>query len=377
MMRIATPITCALLALFTCNLGKAAPGDRAGHDPLAPDLSFTSSYQLVEKQLQHLVPGSTAVADPFGGAPVRPEKPFDPEAAAASAREALITKFGVKISSADPVEIEFRKRHRMVVVAPPEIQRSIASALDGILAPPQVHLKLHVFELPEAKTLTELLGAPGNIIDAQQLAALEKRVVALGGTRKQIPHVVATCGQRCKIEIIREVIYPTEYDPPQVPEVAKKGVDGEVIPAKMVAPANPTAFDVRNVGLTWEVEALLREDGAINLSGVVEEVQFNGFINYGSPINGIMKGEKGEELVKLTDNRILQPVFGSSRVPTNFTVPAGKLVAVTGFAPQPQEKLAGVLDKDENFEGAAAHPKTEEAKPHVYVIEVKRVADPE
>jgi hypothetical protein len=187
----------------------------------------------------------------------------------------------------------------------------------------------------------------------------------------------AAPGEKVPVDRIATDLYPTEYDPPQLPEAAKRGVDGNVVSAQMVAPANPTAFDVRNIGLTWEVEALKRSDGSIMLNGSVEETQFEGFINYGSAINGILAGDSGNELVTLTENRILQPVFVSSRVPTTFSVPTDKLVALTGIAPQPQKQIDAVLENGAKIDRAGAQPKPEVAKPHVYVIEVGRVGKPE
>ena len=141
-------LTCAIALWTGIVAATAAPGDKLP-DPLdAEPSSLKTTYQLVDRQLQQLVPGPLAIDDdPFGGAPqVLGHREFEPEAAAAAARESLISKFGIAINSADGVEIEFPKRLRMVVTAPPRVQRSIARVLDGMMTPPQVQMKAHMFE---------------------------------------------------------------------------------------------------------------------------------------------------------------------------------------------------------------------------------------
>ena len=52
-----------------------------------------------------------------------------------------------------------------------------------------------------------------------------------------------------------------------------------------VTPTTPTAFETRNTGVTLEVEPVVGPDGVtIDLNLVPQVVEFEGFINYGSPI---------------------------------------------------------------------------------------------
>ena len=56
----------------------------------------------------------------------------------------------------------------------------------------------------------------------------------------------------------------------------------------VVTPTTPTAFETRNTGVTLEVEPVVGPDGVtIDLNLVPQVVEFEGFINYGSPIFGI------------------------------------------------------------------------------------------
>jgi len=110
------------------------------------------------------------------------------------------------------------------------------------------------------------------------------------------PSTIARSGERSKIEIIREFIYPTEYEPPEVPNTITSttvidlttGESATASPATAATPAHPTAFETRNVGVTLEVEPTVGPDKKyIELSLRPELVEFEGFINYGSPINGV------------------------------------------------------------------------------------------
>src|SRR5690606_14818609 len=68
-------------------------------------------------------------------------------------------------------------------------------------------------------------------------------------------------GSVATMEQVREFIYPTEYDPPEIPNsfgVVQEG-NTQVIytdqdPTFPATPANPTAFETRKVGKTIEVE---------------------------------------------------------------------------------------------------------------------------
>ncbi len=84
--------------------------------------------------------------------------------------------------------------------------------------------------------------------------------------------VTARSGQRAKVESIYEYIYPTEYNPPSVPnKVTLK--DGAEAP---VSAASPTAFETRHLGMTLEVDPVLNADNrSFNLNLAPENVQLD------------------------------------------------------------------------------------------------------
>jgi general secretion pathway protein D len=155
------------------------------------------------------------------------------------------------------------------------------------------------------------------------------------------PSVTARSGQKATIEIIREFIYPTEYEPPEPGE----GGDGDNSGGStVVTPATPTAFETRNTGVTLEIEPTIGEnDFMIDLRFVPEIVEFEGFINYGSPIFSVGRTAIGTaSSVLLTENRIEMPVFSTRRVNTSLTIYDGYTVAVGGLM---REDVQNVEDK--------------------------------
>jgi general secretion pathway protein D len=154
------------------------------------------------------------------------------------------------------------------------------------------------------------------------------------------PSVTTKGGQRATIEVIREFIYPTEFDPPQVPtNVGGGGVGGGIggggVTSIPVTPTTPTAFEMRPVGVRMEVDPTVGADGyTIDLNLLPEVTEFDGFINYGSPI--LSNGQV------LTENIINQPVFSTRKVTTAVTVWDGQTVVLGGLI---REDVQDVEDK--------------------------------
>jgi general secretion pathway protein D len=168
------------------------------------------------------------------------------------------------------------------------------------------------------------------------------------------PSVTAKSGQKATIEIIREFIYPTEYEPPELPQQTGGNFGGGILGGIgggggggggfPVTPATPTAFETRNTGVTLEIQPTIgSNDFVIDLDFVPEIVEFEGFINYGSPIQAPSTDALGNPVVSvITENRIEMPVFSSRRVKTSLTIYDGYTVAVGGLM---REDVQNVEDK--------------------------------
>lgn len=169
------------------------------------------------------------------------------------------------------------------------------------------------------------------------------------------PRVTTKSGNTAKIEIIREFRYATEFSPPQIPQtVGSTSGEGGSTGFVPVTPTTPTAFETRNTGVTLEVQPVVGPDGTtIDLSLAPEVVEFEGFINYGSPIlapattswyETMIDGVKNVFAVDIpasviTPNVINQPIFSTRRVSTNVSVWDGQTVALGGLMREDVQKV--------------------------------------
>ena len=152
------------------------------------------------------------------------------------------------------------------------------------------------------------------------------------------PAIVTRSGQSSKVEIIQELRYPTEYEPPQLPQSV--GTQG----TSPATPATPTAFQERSVGVMLEV--LPVADANKHYIDVTLAPQFSaldGFVNYGSPINATQTDALGvSRQVNVTPNQILMPVFSNHKLNTQLTVADGSTIALGGLM---QERVQNTEDK--------------------------------
>lgn len=168
------------------------------------------------------------------------------------------------------------------------------------------------------------------------------------------PSVTTRSAQAASIRIIEEFIYPTEYEPPELPSSGGGGFitfdqDGNVTAGgaasapEIVIPATPTAFEKRDVGVMLDVLPVAdanRRYVDVTLNPVVTD--FDGFVNYGSPINTTSQGVIGTITRELTDNAILMPVFSVRRADTNVVVADGATIVIGGLL---KEEVTTVDDK--------------------------------
>lgn len=158
------------------------------------------------------------------------------------------------------------------------------------------------------------------------------------------PSILTRNGQQAEIQVVRELIYPTAYDPPEVPQQVVVDQNGGGAPAPTappaitinslpVTPATPSEFATRNTGVVMKVTPTVLPDGTnIELEIVPEVVEFEGFVNYGSPIISTVVDLLGiPTQIILTDNRIEQPVFSTRRATTNVVIMDGQTVAIGGL----------------------------------------------
>jgi general secretion pathway protein D len=112
-----------------------------------------------------------------------------------------------------------------------------------------------------------------------------------------------------------------------------------------VTPTTPTAFEKRDVGVTLEVEPTIGPDGySIDMQLAPQVVEFEGFINYGSPIQTTstnpITGATSTNV--LTPNVINQPIFSTRKVTTSVSIFDGQTVVLGGLM---REDIQKVEDK--------------------------------
>lgn len=219
------------------------------------------------------------------------------------------------------------------------------NSIDAILNNPQ-------------RTAAATSVAPGILSLTGLFSSGQVQVIMRGLSQKRgadimtAPSIVALPGQNATIEIIREFIYPTEYEPPELPNqvgstnggiggIGGGGGGGGGFP---VTPATPSAFDTKNTGVTLEVEAQIDgNDSIIDLRFTPTIVEFEGFINYGSPITSPASDALGNPVqIVITENRIEMPVFSVRQVKTGLNIYDGYTVAVGGLM---REDVQSVEDK--------------------------------
>ena len=134
------------------------------------------------------------------------------------------------------------------------------------------------------------------------------------------PSVVTRSGQQAIIEAVTEFIYPTEYEPPELPNRVGTSLGTGDALSFPVTPAHPTAFETRKLGTILEVQPTVSVDRTYtDLAFNIRIDEFLGFINYGTPIGDV------------TENDILQPLFDSVRLNTNVSVASGRTIVVGGL----------------------------------------------
>jgi general secretion pathway protein D len=152
------------------------------------------------------------------------------------------------------------------------------------------------------------------------------------------PKVTTQSGKQATIEIVREFRYPTEFDPPQLS--ASNGA--QYTP---VVPNSPSGWEVQNTGITLEVEPTVAADAyTIDLRLAPRVIEFDGFINYGSPINATVVATGTvlplpSQTFVATENVMNQPVFSTREVETQVSVYDGQTVVMGGLMREDVQKV--------------------------------------
>ena len=158
------------------------------------------------------------------------------------------------------------------------------------------------------------------------------------------PRVTTQSSRAAKIRITREFRYPKSFEAPEMQSSAN------YTPA---LPAAPSEWEMTETGIILDVTPTVGPDKrTIDMTIHPRIVEFDGFINYGSPIyttvaateNGIFGGIPGVRqhpslTFVATENVINQPVFSRREIETAASVNDGQTIVLGGMMREDVQKI--------------------------------------
>ena len=178
------------------------------------------------------------------------------------------------------------------------------------------------------------------------------------------PKLIFTAGaeEQASLVNVREMYYPSRYDEPRISESMDQPIEDAHIPTEdfnkdgVIEPvptpvyvgataiavgANPTDFvrygvdedNVGGIGTIVQVHnAEVSPDGQkVKLAITTIVNDFDGFVDWGSPIYAALPTDTTVERVKLSDNYIYQPLFKRYMTNTTITVEDGAVLVMGGM----------------------------------------------
>lgn len=222
---------------------------------------------------------------------------------------------------------------------------SLLLAASASAAEPQIIVNARILSIaPDAPVLREagLVLDPGTpqsnlgILSPRKAAALLEQLQRSKDVEvMSAPSVTTRDGQKAQVDVVREVIYPTEFEPAKITNAAD-GKPVKLAPGESIAatPATPVAFEMRPVGVRMEMKPVMQADGSIELTVTPEITTLDGFRNYGTPVKVVSADKDGKLQDKvLTENAIQQPVFQSLKMTTSIVLQPGQYFVLGGLNP--------------------------------------------
>lgn len=205
----------------------------------------------------------------------------------------------------------------------------------------------------------QLIGA---FTDPQFQARLRALQQSKGFDVVTAPEVVTKSGQKASIRIVREFPYPTEFDPPQIPQQGAAPITAGGLrvanpnSSGPVTPATPTAFEKKELGVILEVEPNVSGDGrTVDVAVSPSLTDFEGFIDYGDDIKNRIDFTIYDPIIPTTpliytragtqytqQNDILQPVFRKTSANSTVTIYDGATIVLGGLI---DERVTDLNDK--------------------------------
>ncbi|SHI42440.1 hypothetical protein SAMN02745181_0091 [Rubritalea squalenifaciens DSM 18772] len=193
--------------------------------------------------------------------------------------------------------------------------------------PKVIQVQVEYIEVPQETVLELLYGEKKSANDSKLRDELQKLLKEGKATMMESQMVVSRSGERASAESIREYIYPTEYEPAEVPNKVDASGEktGEGV-RKMATGPTPTAFETRNLGSTLEVEPTLSESAKIIDLWFAPELVWH----VKNEVWAEWRDDRGNADVKM-------PIMYTLRVNTGLTMVAGRYHLACCLSPKDKD----------------------------------------
>ena len=188
------------------------------------------------------------------------------------------------------------------------------------------------------------------ILNAEQTQDLLQKLSQTKGINlMSAPSVTTRSGQKATVEVTREFIYPTQFDPPK-----------QATQDQPFIPTTPAAFQMKPVGVRLEVVPTIGYEDGIELSVAPEVTTFEGFIDYGTPITQAGK--------VVSENKVQQPIFHTLKTTAGFHLKSGQSVVFGGLGSPDSDPLTSHHPKMRDLDSAALTSQLPKTKDLVFFI---------
>ena len=179
------------------------------------------------------------------------------------------------------------------------------------------------------------VGVNAQVFGRGFAAVLQLLQNAIGKDLVAAPRVTLADGKQSKIVISRRMYYPTTYTQPQVPN------NDQGVGAGFILPANPTAFEYRDIGTTLEVKGestSIPKAVDLDFTNLLVE-DFEGFVDYGVNISTVTQGGQYDtppsDAVSTTQDigaaPFLVPIFTKKSLQSRVRLIDGETVGMGGL----------------------------------------------
>ncbi len=199
---------------------------------------------------------------------------------------------------------------------------------------------------PVARGTTDSPGFIGDILSVSSVLTNPELQVVLHALDQEgnvdllsAPRVTTRSGINARIEVVSEIIYPTEFD---IDPAQTRGTGD--LPIVTPPVVTPRQFETRRTGVILDVTPTVGPDGyTIDLALAPEVAELIDWIQYGSSITlPRIDPVTGTTSVEQFVFNIPQPVFASRNVTTSIVIWDGQTVVMGGLI---RERLTTVSDK--------------------------------